>query len=167
MVNFVTFSAIVILNKVIIINRLGFYLSRYRAQIVSVNGNEVKVVYVDYGNEETLSIMSLRTIHDDLVTKLPAQAIKCALNGYEVLSPDQEVINHFETLTFEKTFYMKVVASQPNNLLVDLFESDTMRSIHPQLFNNPFCDKTAENSTSSQNGEIQHAKTLNSYDIQR
>ncbi|XP_032689380.1 maternal protein tudor-like isoform X3 [Odontomachus brunneus] len=139
----------------------------YRAQIVSVNGNEVRVVYVDYGNEETLSIMSLRTIHDDLVTKLPAQAIKCALNGYEVLSPDQEVINHFETLTYEKNFFMKVVASQPNNLLVDLFELDTMRSIHPQLFNNPFCDKTAENSTSSQNGEIQHAKTSNSHDIQR
>lgn len=155
------------LPRVIIINRLVFYLSRYRAQIVSVNGNDVKVVYVDYGNEETVSIMSLRTIHDDLVTKLPAQAIKCALNGYEVLSSEQEVTNHFETLTYDKHFYMKVVASQPNNLLVDLFEVDTMRSIHPQLFNNLFCDKTTENSISSQNEEIQNAKTSNLCDIQR
>ncbi|XP_014478410.1 PREDICTED: maternal protein tudor-like isoform X3 [Dinoponera quadriceps] len=141
----------------------------YRAQILSVNGDKVKVVYVDYGNEETLSIMSLRTIHDDLVTKLPAQAIKCALNGYEVLSPDQEVTNHFERLTLEKRFYMKVVASQPNSVLVDLFEFETMRSVHPQLLNNLFCDKTAENSTSSQNGEIQHStKTTNLlHDIQR
>lgn len=141
---------------------------RYRAQILNVNGDQVRVVYVDYGNEETLSIMSLRAIHDDLVAKLPAQAITCALNGYEVLSADQEVTNHFEKLTLEKRFYMKVVASQPNSLLIDLFEFETMRSVHPQLLNNLFCDKTAENSTSSQNGEIQHsAKTSNLYDTKR
>lgn len=105
--------------------------------------------------------MSLRAIHDDLVTSLPAQAIKCALNGYEVLSSDQEVSNHFERLTLEKRFYMKVVAAQPKGLLVDLFEFDAMRSIHPQLLNNLFCDK---NSTSSPNGEIQHSmKPVNNF----
>jgi len=119
------------------------------------------VVYVDYGNEEVLPTVSLRTIHDDLVTSLPAQAIKCALNGYEVLSSDQEVSNHFERLTLEKLFYMKVVAAQPKGLLVDLFEFDTMRSIHPQLLNNLFCDK---NSTSTPNGEIQHpTKPINNF----
>ncbi|XP_018353793.1 PREDICTED: maternal protein tudor-like isoform X3 [Trachymyrmex septentrionalis] len=127
----------------------------YRAQILGIVGDKVKVVYVDYGNEEVLPAISLRVIHDDLVTKLPAQAIQCALNGYEVLSLDQEVSNHFERLTLEKRFYMKVVAAQPNGLLVDLFEFDTMRSVHPQLLNNLFCDKT-ENSTSSRN-EVQHS----------
>lgn len=112
--------------------------------------------------------MSLRTIHDDLVTKLPAQAIKCALNGYEVLSMDQQVKEHFEKLTLEQLVHLKVVASQPDGLLVDLFELETKRSIHPQLLNNLFCDKTADNSISSQNGEIQDsAKTPNFYDIQR
>ncbi|KAG5320463.1 TUD protein, partial [Pseudoatta argentina] len=128
----------------------------YRAQILGIVGDKVKVVYVDYGNEEVVSVISLRVIHDDLVTKLPAQAIQCALNGYEVLSLDQEVSNHFERLTLEKCFYMKVVAAQPNGLLVDLFEFDTMRSVHPQLLNNLFCDKT-ENSTSSRNEEVQHS----------
>ncbi|XP_050460512.1 maternal protein tudor-like isoform X2 [Cataglyphis hispanica] len=133
----------------------------YRAQILSVTGEQVKVVYVDYGNEEIIPTVSLRAIHDDLVTSLPAQAIKCALNGYEVLSSDQEVSNHFERLTLEKRFYMKVVAAQPKGLLVDLFEFDTMRSIHPQLLNNLFCDK---NSTSSPNGEIQHSmKPVNNF----
>lgn len=134
---------------------------RYRAQILSVTGEQVKVVYVDYGNEEILPTVSLRTIHDDLITGLPAQAVKCALNGYEVLSSDQEVSNHFERLTLEKRFYMKVVAAQPKGLLVDLFEFDTMRSIHPQLLNNLFCDK---NSTSSPSGEIQHStKPVNNF----
>ncbi|KYN07032.1 Maternal protein tudor [Cyphomyrmex costatus] len=124
----------------------------YRAQILGIIGDKVKVVYVDYGNEEVLPVISLRVIHGDLVTKLPAQAIQCALNGYEVLSLDQEVSNHFERLTLEKRFYMKVVAAQPNGLLVDLFEFDTMRSVHPQLLNNIFCDKT-DNST---NEDVQH-----------
>ena len=73
-----------------------------------------------------------------------------------MLSLDQEVSNHFERLTLEKRFYMKVVAAQPNGLLVDLFEFDTMRSVHPQLLNNLFCDKN-ENSTSSRNEEVQHS----------
>lgn len=111
---------------------------------------------------------SLCTIHDDLVTKLPAQAIKCALNGYEVLSQDQEVVNHFERLTLEKRFFMKVVASQSNGLLVDLFEFETMRSIHPQLLNNPFCDKIENTTADSQNENIQHpTQTANSNDSQR
>jgi len=130
---------------------------RYRAQILGIVGDKVKVVYVDYGNEEILPVISLRVIHDDLVTKLPAQAVKCALNGYEVLSLDQEVSNHFERLTLEKRFYMKVVAAQTNGLLVDLFEFDTMRSVHPQLLNNLFCDKTENSTTSSRNEEVQHS----------
>ncbi|XP_012223207.2 maternal protein tudor isoform X2 [Linepithema humile] len=136
----------------------------YRAQILNIVGDQVKVVYVDYGNEEVLSILSIRAIHDDLVTKLPAQALKCALNGYEVLSSDQDVSTHFEKLTLEKRFYMKVVAAQPDGLLVDLFEFDTMRSIHPQLLNNIFCDKTDDSTISSRNEEVQHSiKTTNDF----
>ncbi|KAL0117558.1 hypothetical protein PUN28_010395 [Cardiocondyla obscurior] len=129
----------------------------YRAEILGIVGDKVKVVYVDYGNEEVLPVVALRTIHNDLVVKLPAQAIRCALNGYDVLSLDQEVSNHFEKLTLEKRFYMKVVASQSDGLLVDLFEFETMRSVHPQLLNNLYCDKT-ENSSSSQD-DVQHSKT--------
>ncbi|XP_072754733.1 protein tudor isoform X2 [Anoplolepis gracilipes] len=133
----------------------------YRAQILSVTGDKVKVIYVDYGNEEVLSIVSLRVIHDSLVTSLPAQAIKCALNGYEVLSSDQEVFNYFERLTLEKRFHMKVVAAQSKGLLVDLFELDTMQSIHRQLINNLFSDK---NSASSVNGDVQHSiKPINNF----
>ncbi|KAL6267474.1 hypothetical protein P5V15_000550 [Pogonomyrmex californicus] len=134
----------------------------YRAQILGIVGDKIKVVYVDYGNEEILPVISLRAIHDDLVTKLPAQAIKCALNGHEVLSPDQEILNRFEQLTLEKRLHMKVVAVQPTNLLVDLFEYDTMRSIQLQLLNNLFCD-TTENSTSSRNGEVEPVKAISDF----
>lgn len=141
---------------------------RYRAEIINIDGNNIKVFYVDYGNEEELSVMSLRTIHPDLM-KLPAQAIKCALNGYETLAADSDVTNHFERLVLEKQVYMKVVAAQLEGLLVDLFD-DSTKSIHSQLLDNLFCDKTTENShdtgfcdknenspTKSQNGEIQQS----------
>lgn len=141
-----------------------FISFRYRAQILDVIGDKVRVVYVDYGNEEILPLLSIRAIHDDLVTKLPAQALKCTLNGYEVLSPKQDVSNLFEKLVLEKRFYMKVVAAQPDGLLVDLFEFETMRSIRPQLLNNVFCDKTDDSTTSSRNEETQRpTKTTNDF----
>ncbi|XP_020289417.1 maternal protein tudor isoform X3 [Pseudomyrmex gracilis] len=140
----------------------------YRAEITNIDGNNIKVFYVDYGNEEELSVMSLRTIHPDLM-KLPAQAIKCALDGYETLAEDSDVTSHFERLVLEKQVYMKVVAAQPEGLLVELFDNST-KPIHSQLLDNLFCDKTTENShdtgfcdknenspTKSQNGEIQQS----------
>ncbi|EZA47491.1 Maternal protein tudor [Ooceraea biroi] len=131
-------------------------LQWYRARVIDVTGDQIKVMYVDYGNEEALPITSLRTIHADLVTKLPAQAVRCTLNGYEHLSSDQEVSNLFEKLTLEKRSYMKVIAAQANGLLVDLFEFDTMKNIHPQLLNNLFYDKTS-NSAGSRNEEVQYS----------
>jgi hypothetical protein len=122
---------------------------RYRAQILAIVEDQIKIVYVDYGNEELLSVVSLRAIHNDLVTKLPAQAIQCELNSYGMLSLNQEVANHFERLTLKKSFSMKVVSARPSGLLVDLFELNSKRNV-PQLLNNMLCDKT-DNSTSSRN----------------
>jgi len=108
-----------------------------------------------------LPVTSLRTIHVDLVTKLPAQAIRCTLNDYEAFSSDREVSSHFEKLTLEKRCYMKVIAVQSNGLLVDLFEFDTMTNIHTRLSSNLSHDKTS-NSASSRNEEISEMKTQHS-----
>ncbi|XP_025997398.1 maternal protein tudor-like [Solenopsis invicta] len=85
----------------------------YRAQILAIVNGQIKVVYVDYGNKELLSEVSICAIRDDLIMKLPAQAIQCALNNHESLI-GSEVANLFERLTFEKSFIMKVVATQSN-----------------------------------------------------
>ncbi|XP_025990900.2 tudor domain-containing 6 [Solenopsis invicta] len=134
----------------------------YRAQILAIVEDQVKVVYVDYGNEELLSVVSVRAIRDDLVTKLPAQAIQCALNSYEVLSLNQEVANHFKRLTTGKSFVMKVVKTKFSDLLVDLFEFDSKKSFRSQLLTNLVCDKT-DNFTSSRNEEIQPVKLMNEF----
>jgi len=93
---------------------------------------------------------------------LPAQAVRCALNGYEAFPSDREISSHFEKLTLEKRCYMKVISAQSNGLLIDLFEFDTMRNIHAQLLNNLFHDKKSSNSTGSRNEEISETKTQHS-----
>ncbi|XP_043597513.1 maternal protein tudor-like isoform X1 [Bombus pyrosoma] len=106
----------------------------YRAQIESINGEKVRVLYVDYGNEETVTLKSLRSIRADLVKTLPAQAIKCTLHGYRVIEPTQETHNRFESYTLEKRFHIKVVDVTSNGLVVDLYEKEHNMNIISELF---------------------------------
>ncbi|XP_076751739.1 protein tudor [Xylocopa sonorina] len=105
----------------------------YRAQILGINADNIKVLYVDYGNEETVTLMSLRMICDDLVKKLQAQAIKCSLNGWELLPCSQEVYNQFELLVLEKRLRIKVVDVNMNGTTIDLYEPEQNENIKSQL----------------------------------
>ncbi|KAK2576789.1 hypothetical protein KPH14_005431 [Odynerus spinipes] len=105
----------------------------YRAKILNIDGDNIRVLYVDYGNEETVTVESLRIIHNDLVTKLQAQAIKCILNGHDTLPTDQEFFNQFELLVLEKRLYMRVIDVLPGGLLVDLYDPDLMDDIKNKL----------------------------------
>lgn len=51
-----------------------------RAVIVGIAADTAKVLYVDYGNEETVQINGLRKVTDEL-QKLPVLALHCALAG--------------------------------------------------------------------------------------
>ncbi|XP_078047780.1 protein tudor isoform X2 [Augochlora pura] len=106
----------------------------YRAQILGINASNVRVLYVDYGNEETVTITSLRFMHDDFIKRLEAQAIKCILNGWELFSSTQEVYNKFELLTLEKRLLLRVIDIKPDGLVVDLYEPERMESIKTQMF---------------------------------
>lgn len=106
----------------------------YRAQIQNVNGEKVRVLYVDYGNEETVTLNSLRSIRSDLVVTLPAQAIQCTLHGYRVIEPIQKSRDRFESYTLEKRFHIKVVNVTSNGLLVDLYEKEHNMNILSELF---------------------------------
>lgn len=106
----------------------------YRAEIKDINGEKIRVVYVDYGNEETVTVKSLRSIRSDLVTTLPAQAIKCTLHGYRVIEPTQETHDRFQSYTLEKRFHIKIVDITSNGLVVDLYEKEHNMNILSELF---------------------------------
>ncbi|XP_044268321.1 maternal protein tudor-like isoform X2 [Tribolium madens] len=96
----------------------------YRSQIVEVLGaGQVKVHYVDYGNEEVVSVNLLKPIEGKQLTILRPQAIECCLNGYQNMEPDLERDNLLEELILEQEFTMKVVEMQGKKALVELIDS--------------------------------------------
>ncbi|XP_035667114.1 uncharacterized protein LOC118409857 isoform X3 [Branchiostoma floridae] len=57
----------------------------YRAEVVSVENNQVTVYFVDYGNTETVDSSDVRKLHPELAD-LPTQAVHCGLSGLEATS---------------------------------------------------------------------------------
>ncbi|XP_033209193.1 maternal protein tudor isoform X2 [Belonocnema kinseyi] len=107
----------------------------YRVKIVKIQDDKVSVLYVDYGNEETVSRNQLRDIRRDLVAKMPCQAVLCALNGFANRPSNKKLDTEFENLVFEKRLSMQVMNAQPGGLVVDLFDIMTTpaKCIHTQL----------------------------------
>ncbi|XP_076658151.1 protein tudor isoform X2 [Halictus rubicundus] len=132
----------------------------YRAQILGIHSTNVKVLYVDYGNEETVNTTSLRLIHDDLVKRLEAQAIRCILNGWELFGCTQEVSNNFELLTLEKRFLLRVVDTKPDGLIVDLYEPERMENIKIQMLSINGNERKSVNEPSYKNVEKQHSPNV-------
>ncbi|XP_031343313.1 maternal protein tudor-like isoform X2 [Photinus pyralis] len=95
----------------------------YRGEIISLEGDIVKVRYVDYGNEELVNIINLRIPSGDMVTVLRPQALECCLNGYQNMSDDVERDTILEELILEKEFSMRVIEMHSNRALVDLIDS--------------------------------------------
>ncbi|XP_045471417.1 maternal protein tudor-like isoform X3 [Harmonia axyridis] len=103
----------------------------YRSLIVAVNEDNVKVRYIDYGNEEDVPWQSLKTIKGELLISMRPQAIECCLNGYQNMGEDLERDNKLEELTLDQEFTIKVVDIVSGKALVDLldFENCSVTSL--------------------------------------
>lgn len=104
---------------------LFIFCFRYRVKILKSVGDKVNVLYVDYGNEETVNVNQLRSISKDLVTQMPSQAMLCVLNGFQSRNSKPEFDSAFETLTNDKRLQMTVKNAQKTCLVVDLFDMST------------------------------------------
>ncbi|KOC69222.1 Maternal protein tudor [Habropoda laboriosa] len=135
----------------------------YRAQILAINADNIKVLYVDYGNEETVTLMSLRLIHDDLVKKLQAQAIKCILNGWELLPSTQEVHNQFELLILEKRLRLRVIDVNIDGIVVDLYEPEKLENIKSQMLHIIGNEKKISESSNYQTMDSQHSENTSKW----
>ncbi|XP_025835446.1 maternal protein tudor-like isoform X2 [Agrilus planipennis] len=94
----------------------------YRAQVLNVDDNQIRVIYVDYGNEEVVSLENLRIPQGELLTVLRPQALECCLNGYQKMETDLERDSFLEELILEKDFTMKVVEMQGKRALIELMD---------------------------------------------
>ncbi|XP_065587147.1 tudor domain-containing protein 6 [Cyrtonyx montezumae] len=87
----------------------------YRAKVTSVKGDDIAVIHVDYGSEETVSLEMLRPMPRELL-KVPNQAFPCCLSGF---SPSEgswlsEAKDKFYDLTVEFLLEAEVIGTQEN-----------------------------------------------------
>uniref|UniRef100_T1J079 Tudor domain-containing protein n=1 Tax=Strigamia maritima TaxID=126957 RepID=T1J079_STRMM len=99
--------------------------SWYRAMITSINGTEIGVKYVDYGNTDTVNADCVKGLKREF-GEFPIQAIKCSLNNVKAINDDTVLISD---LILEKDFSLQVVRIGKNgNYVVDLLDSTNLVS---------------------------------------
>jgi hypothetical protein len=86
----------------------------------------VKVFYVDYGNQEVVSINNIRTIPFELIKILPKQAIKCCLNEFQSEEFNKELTMNFESLVLEERLNLIVLNNNQHIVTVDLFDKENL-----------------------------------------
>ncbi|KAL1491704.1 hypothetical protein ABEB36_012262 [Hypothenemus hampei] len=97
----------------------------YRGQVVDVlSKDKVKVRYIDYGNEEEIPVVHLRTVEGELLTVLRPQAIECCLTGYQNMEPEDSRDALLEQLILEQNFTMRVNEMFGQKALVDLIDGN-------------------------------------------
>ena len=91
--------------------------SWYRAEITAVNADTADVLFVDYGNTESVSLDKMKAL-DESISHLPRQTFPACLPN---IFPSNEVWDEatcarFEEITLEKEFTCKIIQVRPTNI---------------------------------------------------
>ncbi|KAK1889516.1 Tudor domain containing 6 [Dissostichus eleginoides] len=81
----------------------------YRAQVIDKDGDELSVVFVDYGNKSQINNADVREMPCELM-ETPPQAFRCELEGFDALhgSWNSNAVDEFSALTTEKVLQLTV-----------------------------------------------------------
>ncbi|KAI4801805.1 hypothetical protein KUCAC02_019676 [Chaenocephalus aceratus] len=84
----------------------GFW---YRAQVIDKDGDELSVVFVDYGNKSQINNADVREMPCVLM-ETPPQAFRCELEGFDALhgSWNSNAVDEFSALTTDKVLQLTV-----------------------------------------------------------
>ena len=97
----------------------------YRAKVDQVQGREVKVTYIDYGDTATVPLSSIRSLMPDF-SSLPAQAVQCCLKGFS----SNKGPENFKDLVLDQEFKAQVIGATDNGIYeVDLEAKDGSATI--------------------------------------
>ncbi|KAH9496218.1 hypothetical protein Btru_010525 [Bulinus truncatus] len=96
----------------------------YRAKVKKIDSNKVRVMYIDYGNSEDITIDCLQHLPDsDLVVNTPALAIKCALRKPNAADWKPDATEQLESLLDCSVLKVKIVGHEVGQCVVDLCDS--------------------------------------------
>ncbi|VDI51657.1 tudor domain-containing protein 1/4/6/7 [Mytilus galloprovincialis] len=106
----------------------------YRAEIINSKGDDLEVLFVDYGNTETVSKSSAKSIKKQYYS-MPVQGIKCSLNNLKPngKSWSEKSNDDFSTLTTDKNTEMKFISLSSGTYEVELKDTDTKDDIAVKL----------------------------------
>ncbi|XP_058027719.1 tudor domain-containing protein 7 isoform X2 [Ahaetulla prasina] len=96
-----------------------------RAQIISTEGNRIKVCYVDYGFNEIIEKSRVYKLAKQFY-RLPFQASKCKLAGLEAFDDDPILVKMVESQTCGKIFAVEILEKSdiPRIILYDTSGDD-------------------------------------------
>ncbi|XP_063757870.1 tudor domain-containing 6 isoform X2 [Eleginops maclovinus] len=84
----------------------GFW---YRAQVIDKDGDELSVVFIDYGNKSQVNVADVKEMPHELMES-PPQAFRCELEGFDVShgSWDSNAVDVLSALTTDKVLQLTV-----------------------------------------------------------
>ncbi|XP_052057954.1 uncharacterized protein LOC127698468 isoform X6 [Mytilus californianus] len=106
----------------------------YRAEILNIKGDDLEVLFVDYGNTETVSKLSAKSIKTQYYS-MPIQGIKCLLNNVKPNgnSWSEKSNDDFSTSTTDKNMELKFISLLSGTYEVELKDSETNDDIAVKL----------------------------------
>lgn len=92
--------------------------SWYRASVVSIHGQQIKVQFVDYGNAELVDRETIKPISPEFLTK-PLMAVECCLDGFQSAPATDEAAEAAETLLAEKDLTVTFTGGKNVTVTID------------------------------------------------
>ncbi|KAK0162423.1 hypothetical protein PV327_006200 [Microctonus hyperodae] len=74
----------------------------YRALVIAVQNDDIKIGYIDYGNNEVTNLKKLKVMPDYL-QQVPRVSIKVVLKGIQVVLPTKDAIDYLGSLAAKET----------------------------------------------------------------
>lgn len=92
--------------------------SWYRGQILACQGNACVVLFVDYGNEDTVNKENIRELSPELA-HVPVLAHTCSVHGVPQASWSAEALHYFDALIMEKELTCTFVTNSSVRVVID------------------------------------------------
>ncbi|KAL5248921.1 hypothetical protein ACHWQZ_G017946 [Mnemiopsis leidyi] len=98
----------------------------YRAQIYGITRSSIKIQFMDFGNVEDKTASQLYQLKDEF-TKLPSQAIECALHGCTITTTEwnTSMQEFFEETVMDKTYNCSILSRLQDGFMVKLEDMKT------------------------------------------
>lgn len=65
----------------------------YRSEVTDIKGDNYKIMFIDYGNEESVNSGDIRQIQDASLLRFPRFAVSFGIQGFEEMNLSQKILN--------------------------------------------------------------------------